>query len=127
MASVKRVLFVDDNEDMRLYGRVVLTRAGYQVETAADGREAMRRLGRTPLPDVVLSDLNMPETDGLRLYSLMHEDARLARIPVALCTAGVDDWEARATFGVPFLPKPGLVPREEFLRELTRFLLRPTS
>ncbi|MDJ0865360.1 MAG: sigma-54 dependent transcriptional regulator [Myxococcota bacterium] len=60
------VLIVDDDESLRDSLALVLGAEGYEVATAADGAEALRRLGSTPA-DIVLCDLRMPGQDGLEL------------------------------------------------------------
>ena len=63
-----RVLVVDDEENLRHLLQVILTRAGYSVTTAANGREALGRLDKA---DVVLCDVRMPEMDGLAMLGAM--------------------------------------------------------
>jgi two-component system response regulator AtoC len=63
---LKKVLIVDDEENQRLVLRAKLRRAGFEVETAASGKEALETYGKFS-PDLVLSDLKMPEVSGLDL------------------------------------------------------------
>jgi len=60
----KRLLIVDDEANMRHMLSLLLGRSGYKVETAANGREALEAVRRTPF-DVILCDLKMPEMDGM--------------------------------------------------------------
>lgn len=69
----RRVLVVDDEEIARANLEHVFSKEGYQVETAADGIEAMERLRRTPA-DIVISDLKMSRMDGLQLLGQIRED-----------------------------------------------------
>jgi two-component system response regulator PilR (NtrC family) len=62
----ERILVVDDEFLLRDSIRIVLEKEGYEVFTAADGEEAMKQL-EAGLPQVVLSDIKMPKTDGIEL------------------------------------------------------------
>jgi two-component system, NtrC family, response regulator AtoC len=60
----KRVLVIDDEENLRHYLQLVLGEAGYQVETASDGAEALERMQHHTW-DIVLCDIRMPRMDGM--------------------------------------------------------------
>ncbi|HMD98998.1 MAG TPA: sigma-54 dependent transcriptional regulator [Terriglobia bacterium] len=60
-----RLLIVDDEPSMLRYLRTILDVDSYQVETASSGRQAVERLQRDPVPDLVLLDVLMPEIDGI--------------------------------------------------------------
>ncbi len=80
-----RVLVVDDNEDMRRYMSRLL-RGQWEVETAADGREALEAIHERR-PDVVLSDVMMPNLDGFGLLRAIRSDSELRDLPVVLVSA----------------------------------------
>ena len=87
-----RVLVADDNADMREYlTRMLSTR--YRVETAGDGRAAIERIEADP-PDLVLSDVMMPEVDGFGLVAAVRANARTRSVPVILLSARAGE-EAR--------------------------------
>jgi two-component system response regulator MprA len=65
MGSPATILVVDDEPSVLRYMRTLLEVEDYKVETAANGREAVERIGKEPVPDLVLLDLLMPEMDGL--------------------------------------------------------------
>jgi two-component system, chemotaxis family, chemotaxis protein CheY len=67
-----RVLIVDDVDVVTMALRMLLERAGYTVETAGDGNEAMSLVGLRP-PDVAITDLWMPIMDGLALIRALRE------------------------------------------------------
>jgi two-component system phosphate regulon sensor histidine kinase PhoR len=69
-----RLLVVDDEEGMREGMRRILERAGHEVETAANGEEALRRLAG-PADDIALVDLKMPGVDGFRVTRFANEQA----------------------------------------------------
>lgn len=60
------VLIVDDNADMRSFVRIVLERAGFEVQVAGDGERALD-LQRAQPVDVLITDIFMPERDGIEL------------------------------------------------------------
>lgn len=65
---VARILVVDDNADMRLGVQLLLERAGYEVAAAPSGARALELVRRAP-PDVLITDIFMPETDGLEIIA----------------------------------------------------------
>jgi len=60
----KRVLVIDDEENLRHYLQMVLGEAGYQVETASDGEEALKKMQHQAW-DIILCDIRMPRMDGM--------------------------------------------------------------
>jgi CheY-like chemotaxis protein len=82
-----RVLVVDDDEAIREATAELLRFEGFVVEDAADGQEALERLDREPLPDVVLLDLMMPRIDGLEVHRRVRESASLQALPIVVMTA----------------------------------------
>jgi chemotaxis protein histidine kinase CheA/ActR/RegA family two-component response regulator len=81
-----RVLVVDDAWSVRRSMQQLLEDAGYDVATAADGFEALERL-RAKVPAVVLTDLEMPNLNGLELTRRMQEIPQWAAIPVVMITS----------------------------------------
>jgi len=76
---VAHILLVDDNDQVRTSLRLMLQRAGYDVEEAADGEEAVRRYQARPA-DVVITDIVMPKKDGLEAIMEIWRDFPHARI-----------------------------------------------
>lgn len=70
-----RILLVDDEINMAKTQAKILQRKGYVVETASNGRDALRLLGETPF-DVVITDLKMPVMDGMQLLREMNVKER---------------------------------------------------
>lgn len=83
---MKNVLVVDDNQQVRNLLSILLTDAGYQVDSCADGNEVLERI-RNQAPDVVLMDLNMPEVDGFSALQQIKQDDAMRHIPVIMVTA----------------------------------------
>src|SRR5436190_18292101 len=83
------VLIVDDDPDIREVLAEALEAMGFEVVTAAHGRDALMMLGRMAvLPAVILLDLMMPVLDGYGFLEERTKDAKLESIPLAVITAG---------------------------------------
>ncbi|HEX2915559.1 MAG TPA: ATP-binding protein [Chloroflexia bacterium] len=85
-ATGSHILLVDDNADMREYLKRLLKEQGWQVTTTVNGKAALDTLRKNP-PDLVLTDVMMPELDGIGLLQAIraHEETRL--LPVVLLSA----------------------------------------
>jgi len=79
------LLLVEDNADLRIFltGQLV---AHYRVEIASNGKEGLEKI-RSVMPDFILSDLMMPEMDGIELLKEVRRDARTCHIPFVLLSA----------------------------------------
>ncbi len=80
------VLLVEDSPTMLLTLRKILERWNYKVITASNGRKAWAELQKIR-PDLVISDIEMPELNGIELVKLMRSDLMLMDVPVVLITA----------------------------------------
>lgn len=80
------ILVVDDSDEVRLLATRILEREGYRVTAADSGASALVLL-QTTVPDLVVSDVMMPEVDGYRLVERMREDSRLRATPVIFVSA----------------------------------------
>ncbi len=99
----RRVLIVEDDENIRDSLRDVFDDEGYSVETASNGREALDLLqDEARHPDVVILDLVMPDLDGIAVYEAMQANATLSRIPIVVSTST----PALAPKGALVIPKP---------------------
>jgi CheY-like chemotaxis protein len=93
----KRILVVDDESDVRDYLKAALEDAGFLVETAADGLEALEAVKRTP-PDLISLDLVMPRHSGAKFHRELLKDRILSRIPVLVVTGHARDEKGKAEF-----------------------------
>ena len=82
------VMVVDDSLTVRRVTQRLLVREGYRVVLAKDGLDALERLGEE-LPQIVLSDIEMPRMDGFDLVRNMRGDARLRELPVIMITSRI--------------------------------------
>lgn len=81
------VLVVDDSITVREMLSMTFAKAGYRVEQARDGQDAWKKL-RSGLPvDLVFSDIEMPNMNGLELLQHIQEDPNLSHIPVAILSS----------------------------------------
>jgi CheY-like chemotaxis protein len=83
----RSVLVVDDDFDLRQALRDVLEEQGYEVDTAENGAEALRKLRASKSPPVVLLDLMMPVMDGWEFLDQLEHDEALAGTPVVVVSA----------------------------------------
>ncbi|MDQ3267094.1 MAG: response regulator, partial [Myxococcota bacterium] len=119
----RRVLVADDSITTRSLHRQVLEAAGFEVETASDGEEALRLL-RTRGAELLVSDIHMPRLDGLTLTRRIRNDPRLGALPVVLVSSldsALDFANAKDAGASGYLPK-GAYQRGELLK-LVRGLL----
>ena len=80
-----RILWADDNADMRAYVSRLLS-SHFDVETVADGEAALRAAVASP-PDLILSDIMMPKLNGFGLLQSLRSDPHLREIPITLLSA----------------------------------------
>jgi CheY-like chemotaxis protein len=86
----KTILVVDDEEDVREYFAMALEDAGFDVQRAENGNEALERI-KEKTPDFISLDLVMPEKSGIKLlYELRHHD-EWKKIPFVVVTAHARD------------------------------------
>ena len=88
----RRVLVADDDAVTRKLLKTRLEHLGFEVDTAADGAEALERVRRAP-PTAIVSDVLMPRLDGFRLCAALKKDRRLARIPIVLTSCSYQEKE----------------------------------
>jgi two-component system, cell cycle response regulator DivK len=82
----KKVMVVDDYDDIRSMMKVMIELYGYEVVVARDGSEAVEA-ARQYHPDMILMDLAMPVMDGLTATRLIRQtDEKLARVPIVAIT-----------------------------------------
>src|SRR3972149_3862084 len=104
----KKILIVDDEEDIVNLVRMILEDAGYQVYASTDGREALEKL-RKDTYDLVLLDLMMPFFSGWEVLKELRENSLTKDLPVALLTARAsprDDNQQHPTNYCDYITKP---------------------
>ena len=107
--DTKTILVIDDSSLVRLYYRAILEGAGYRVEEALNGLEALEKLHTTPAHLLVV-DINMPTMDGLTfLNTLRRQDLPMAGVPALITSSesSAQDFSAAHLAGANFyLVKP---------------------
>ncbi len=84
---MKRVMTVDDSETVRTVLSMTLSRAGYEVIEAVDGDDALQKLNTTEV-DVLVTDLNMPNLDGVGLIESVRQSPGNRFMPIIMLTTG---------------------------------------
>jgi two-component system phosphate regulon response regulator PhoB len=118
-----KILVVDDEPDAVELIKFNLKAAGYEVATAADGDEALKK-ARAVLPDLIVLDLMLPEVDGLEVCKILRRDPKVSAIPIIMLTAkaaeidrvlglelGADDYVTK-----PFSPRELVLRIKRLLR-----------
>lgn len=108
--SPKRIVVVDDDQQLADLMREFLIEEGYAVEVCSQGDQAFSFI-RTLLPDLIILDVRMAEIGGLGVLYLLSTDPQTREIPVLMCTAvsagEMEPWqEVLDQKGVPILYKP---------------------
>ncbi len=104
----KKVLAVDDSKTMRDMVSFTLKGAGYEVVEAADGLLALDALGSNQV-DLVITDINMPNMDGIGLVKALRQNPTHSSTPILVLTTESDDSkknEGRAAGATGWIVKP---------------------
>ena len=118
---MKKVLVIDDAMTVRMYHRHVLEQAGFEVDEAENGVEALEKALNSPA-DLYVVDINMPQMDGYRFLEIMRSENDLADAPVIMVSteAEAHDREKALKAGANYyLIKP--TPSEQ-LQDLARVM-----
>jgi len=86
----QRILVVDDEPDLLELVRVNLSQAGFEVETAETGRQALERARRSA-PDLLILDLMLPDLSGTEVCRHLRADSALGEVPIIMLTARADE------------------------------------
>ena len=117
-----RILVVDDEETIRSTSAKVLETKGFEVRTAADGFAALVELRRSP-PDILISDLRMPNMNGFELLAVVRE--KFPQLPVIAISGEFVGEQVEGILADVFLQKGSYTP--ETLLEVIDSLFRRTT
>jgi len=79
----KKILFVDDELDMRIFLSTVLKTEGYEAVAARNALEGIKK-ARDACPDLIIMDVMMPQAGGVTLFQELKKDAQLSHVPVIM-------------------------------------------
>ena len=82
---MKRILTVDDSASVRQMASFTLRKAGYEVTEATDGRDGVAKAGPSKF-DMIITDLNMPNMDGIQMIAALRALAGYAFVPILMLT-----------------------------------------
>jgi DNA-binding response OmpR family regulator len=82
----KKILVVEDDQDLAELLSFNLRNAGFAIGTASDGVEALKK-ARSAAPDLILLDLMLPELDGFAVCEILRHDPATASVPIIMLTA----------------------------------------
>ena len=121
------LMLVDDNYDLLAFLRETLSNEFSEIILAQSGNQAMKTISSGKLPDIIVSDVNMPDGDGFLLCKEIKTNEKFSHIPIVLLTARGDEHDQSDSYKIGadgFLAKPFEM---ETLTELLRGLLRRRS
>ncbi len=104
----KKILIVDDSASVRMVARIALREKGYEVIEASNGREGLEKLAADRV-NLVISDVNMPQMDGISFLKELKSHPSSKFVPVIMLTteAGQDKMqEGRAAGAKAWITKP---------------------
>lgn len=82
----KRILLVDDEQNILMLVKQILEMAGYNVDTASNGPEALEK-ARKVTPDLIVLDLMLPGLDGYQICGILKHDRLTMKTPILILTA----------------------------------------
>jgi two-component system chemotaxis response regulator CheY len=105
----KTILIVDDSTSLRVVVKIALTRAGYDVIEASDGREGLAALDKAGKVHLIVSDVNMPNMDGITFVGQVKQHPKHRFTPVIMLTTEGQDGkkeQGRAAGAKAWIMKP---------------------
>ena len=105
----KTILIVDDSSSLRTVVKIALTRAGYEVIEAGDGRDGLVQLDKASKVHLIVSDVNMPNMDGITFVTHVKAHPRHRFTPVVMLTTEGQDSkkeQGRAAGAKAWIVKP---------------------
>ena len=90
----KKILLIEDNADVRENAAEILSLAGYDVQTAVNGKSGVD-MAQKDKPDLIICDIMMPELDGYGVLHILSKSADTAGIPFIFLTAKTEKADIR--------------------------------
>ncbi len=126
MTGPKRILIVDDEQDIRTYLSTMFGDQGYETIQAKDGMEAMQMIQTGP-PDLITLDISMPEKSGIRFFREVKTDDRWKHIPIVVVTGVSEDMKTFISSRHQVMAPEGFVSKpinQEEILDIVRSLLK---
>ncbi|OGW05390.1 MAG: hypothetical protein A2889_05775 [Nitrospinae bacterium RIFCSPLOWO2_01_FULL_39_10] len=120
----KNVMVVDDSFTTRKMLSFLLKGEGFNVVSAENGIDALEKLPFSNI-DIIITDLNMPQMDGLELVNSLKKNPDYKEIPVIMLTTESEDSDKQKGFEAgasSYLIKP--VPQDVLIKEVKKFLVK---
>jgi len=105
MTSPQRILVAEDEAGIRRLLHMMLTREGYEVDTAADGQTALDKALNSP-PELILLDVNMPGMDGLSVCRALKAADQTRHIPIIFISSSGEEQQGLQAGAVDYISKP---------------------
>jgi len=119
--SEKTILIVDDDLVNLTILKSVISKAGYSVLTADNGKDALKT-AKALSPDLVILDIMMPDIDGTEVATGLKQNPRTRRIPIIFLSSLISAEEERSNIDlISYLSKP--YNREKLLNEIGKYLI----
>jgi CheY-like chemotaxis protein len=104
--NMERILYADDDQDIREIINIILTKEGYEPIIAKDGKEAID-LAKKQKPDLIILDFLMPYMNGMDACKALKKDVETKDIPIIMVTAYSNEKEESLSAGaIDFINKP---------------------
>ena len=123
----RSILFVEDDETDRFFLKLSLSESNLDIDASycSSGAEALDRLRTHDAPGLIITDLSMPEMDGLELTETLKSDKAFSAIPVLMLSTSNDERDVRRFYekaGNAYIRKPDSPDGyERVLSEISRF------
>ncbi len=103
----KKILVVDDDQDIVFMLKSVLEKDGFEVTTASDGNQALNLI-KTLVPDLMIVDLTMPVMSGWRFTSKVRQNERYTKTPIIVLSGLIEHEKEPQQFETAdaYIPKP---------------------
>ncbi len=118
----KRVLIVEDSDSLQLMMKWGVSNAGYDVDLASDGKQAIQMV-QSSVPDLILLDVMMPGLNGFAVCRQLRENERTKHTPIIIITAltaALDSEEAKLCGANEVIVKP--LSREDLVKKVRAYL-----
>jgi CheY-like chemotaxis protein len=126
MADKKKILIVDDEQDILTYLSTLLEDNGYATALAKDGDEALKQVEAVG-PDLITLDISMPEKSGIKFYREMKAHDLWKQIPIVIVTGVSEDFRKFISTRHQVPPPEGYLPKPVDPEEILALIKKLTA